>query len=72
MGLLGQPSAQRVIEAIVRVRCACFNAKVPYGSFCMTANQAQDEIGGGGRLIVLGTDLLFMTGNAKAGLEHLA
>jgi hypothetical protein len=32
----------------------------------MTANQAQDEIGRRGLLIVLGADLLFMTGNAKA------
>jgi 2-dehydro-3-deoxyglucarate aldolase len=71
MGLLGQPSAPEVIEAIVRVRHACINAKVPHGSFCMTANQAQDEIAGGGRLIVLGTDLLFMTSNAKAELESL-
>jgi hypothetical protein len=35
----------------------------------MTANQARDEIAGGGSLIVLGTDLSFMTGNAKAALE---
>ena len=38
----------------------------------MTANQARDEIAGGGRLIVLGTDLLFMTRSAKAELESLA
>jgi len=72
MGLLGQTSAPEVIEAVVRIRQACTNAKVPYGSFCMTANQARDEIAGGGRLIVLGTDLLFMTRSAKAELESLA
>jgi len=38
----------------------------------MTANQAQDEMGGGGRPIVLGTDLLFTTSNAKAELESPA
>lgn len=72
MGLLGQTSAPEVIEAIGRVRHACLNAKVPHGAFCMTANQARNEIAGGGRLIVLGTDLLFMTSNAKAELESLA
>jgi 2-keto-3-deoxy-L-rhamnonate aldolase RhmA len=71
MGLLGQTSAPEVVEAMVRVRHACVNAKVPHGSFCMTANQAQDEIAGGGRLIVLGTDLLFMTSNAKVALASL-
>jgi 2-keto-3-deoxy-L-rhamnonate aldolase RhmA len=72
MGLLGQTSAPEVIEAIGRVRHACLNAKVPHGAFCMTANQARNEIAGGGRLIVLGTDLLFMTSNAKAELASLA
>ena len=71
MGLLGQTSAPQVIEAIVRVRQACRDARVPFGAFCMTANQARDEIAGGGRLIVLGADLLFMTGGAKAELKRL-
>lgn len=72
MGRLGQTSAPEVVEAIGRVRHACINAKIPHGAFCMTANQARDEIAGGGHLIVLGTDLLFMTRNAKAELESLA
>lgn len=72
MGLLGQTSAPAVIEATNRVRRACLQAKVPHGAFCMTADLARDEIVGGGRLIVLGTDLLFMTGNARAELESLA
>jgi len=38
----------------------------------MTARQARDEIKNGGRLIVLGADLLFMTSSAKAELESLA
>jgi 2-keto-3-deoxy-L-rhamnonate aldolase RhmA len=69
IGLLGQTSAPEVVEAMGRVRRACRNAKVPFGAFCMTADQARDEIAGGGSLIVLGTDLSFMTGNAKAALE---
>ena len=71
IGLLGQTSAPQVIEAIDRVHHACQDAQVPFGAFCMTANQARDEIAGGGRLIVLGTDLLFMTGSAKAELQRL-
>jgi 2-keto-3-deoxy-L-rhamnonate aldolase RhmA len=71
MGLLGQTSAPEVIEAITRVRQACLKARIPHGAFCMTANHARDEIAGGGRLIVLGTDLLFMTDNAKAQLASL-
>lgn len=71
MGLLGQTSAVPVVEAIKRVRKACRNAKMPFGAFCMTATQARDEITEGGRLIVLGSDLLFMTKNAKSELESL-
>ena len=41
------------------------SAKVPHGAFCMTTDQARDEIAGGGRLIVLRTELLFMTNKAK-------
>ena len=72
MGLLGQTSAPEVVEAIARIRHACLGATIPHGAFCMTAPQARDEIAAGGRLIVFGTDLLFMTGYAKAGLESLA
>jgi 2-keto-3-deoxy-L-rhamnonate aldolase RhmA len=72
MGLLGQTSAPEVLEAIGQVRRACLHAKVPHGGFCMTANQARDEIAAGGRLIVLGTDMLFMTDYAKMALESLA
>jgi 2-dehydro-3-deoxyglucarate aldolase len=72
MGLLGQTSAPEVVEAIGKVRRACLHAKVPHGTFCMTTDQARDEIAGGGRLIVLGTDMLFMTGHAKMALESLA
>jgi 2-keto-3-deoxy-L-rhamnonate aldolase RhmA len=71
LGLLGQTSAPAVVQAVERVRQACLKAKVPHGAFCMTANYARDEIVGGGRLIVLGTDLLFMTRSAKSELESL-
>ena len=54
-----------------QVRGACQKAKVPHGSFCMTADYARNEIVNGGRLIVLGTDLSFMTRSAKSELESL-
>jgi len=71
MGLLGQPSAPPVVEAIHRVRKACFNAKVPSGAFCMTAALARGEIAAGSRLIVLGADLLFLTSGARVGLASI-
>jgi 2-keto-3-deoxy-L-rhamnonate aldolase RhmA len=71
MGLLGQTSVAPVVEAIGRVRKACLNAKMPFGSFCMTATKAQEEIAEGGRLVVMGSDLLFMIKNAKSELESL-
>ena len=72
MGLIGQTSAPQVVEAIAHVRHACLSARVPHGAFCMTSDQARDEIAGGGRLIVLGTDLLFLTSKAKEELESLS
>jgi 2-keto-3-deoxy-L-rhamnonate aldolase RhmA len=72
LGLLGQTSAPEVVQAVERIRQGCLKAKVPHGAFCMTAAYARNEIAGGGRLIVLGTDLLFMTSSAKAELESLA
>ncbi len=71
LGLLGQTSAPDVVQAVERVRRACLKAKVAHGAFCMTADYARNEIAGGGRLIVLGTDLLFMTRSAKSELESL-
>ena len=72
MGMLGQTSAPQVLEAIGHIRRACLHAKIPWGAFCMTARQAREEVNNGGRLIVLGADLLFMTSSAKAELESLA
>jgi len=72
MGMLGQTSAPQVLEAIGHIRRACLHAKIPWGAFCMTASQAREEVKNGGRLIVLGADLLFMTSSAKAELESLA
>ena len=71
LGVLGQTSAPEVVRAVERIRQACLKARVPHGAFCMTADYARNEIAGGGRLIVLGTDLLFMTSTAKAELESL-
>jgi 2-dehydro-3-deoxyglucarate aldolase len=71
LGVLGHTSAPEVVRAVKRVRQACLKARVPHGAFCLTADYARNEIAGGGRLIVLGTDLLFMTSTAKAELESL-
>lgn len=71
LGVLGNTSAPEVVQAVKRVRQACLKARVPHGAFCMTADYARVEIAGGGRLIVLGTDLLFMTSTAKAELKSL-
>ncbi|MGH9511427.1 MAG: HpcH/HpaI aldolase family protein [Terriglobales bacterium] len=68
MGLLGQPGASDVVGAIRHVRQVCVNREIPFGSFCMTPNHALDEIANGGTLIVLGSDLSFMTNSAKAAL----
>jgi 2-keto-3-deoxy-L-rhamnonate aldolase RhmA len=72
MGRMGEISAPEVAHAIQRVRRACLEAKIPYGAFCATSAQAKDEITRGGRLIALGTDLLFMAASAKEGLATLA
>jgi 2-keto-3-deoxy-L-rhamnonate aldolase RhmA len=71
MGLLGQTGAPEVIQAIKRIRDSCRKARVPHGGFCMDAKRARDELEGGARFIALGSDLMFMTSNAKAQLQEL-
>lgn len=65
MNMLGQVSAPEVQEAIARVRTACLNAQVPFGSFSMSVEQAQSEVSAGARLMAIGTDVSFMLARAK-------
>lgn len=71
MGLLGKVSAPPVVQAIARVREACLKAKLPFGLFAMTAELGRREIEDGAQLIVVGSDLSFMTASAKAALMAL-
>jgi 2-keto-3-deoxy-L-rhamnonate aldolase RhmA len=72
LNLLGKTSAPEVVAAIENVRRAAKQAGIPFGSFSMTVEGARAEAEAGGQLIVIGTDITFMTGAAKAALEKLA
>jgi 2-keto-3-deoxy-L-rhamnonate aldolase RhmA len=71
MGLLGQVSHPEVSAAIDRVRMSCRTAGVPFGIFCGSVSQATFEIQHGTKLVVCGTDLMLMTGNASSHLREL-
>jgi 2-keto-3-deoxy-L-rhamnonate aldolase RhmA len=69
MNRLGEVSAPEVLEAIARVRAACLSARVPFGSFTMSVEQAQSEIDAGARLMAIGTDVSFMLARAKEVID---
>ena len=71
MGLLGQVSDARVLEAIEKVRTACAAAKMPFGIFSAGAEQALAALAAGARIVAVGTDLMHMANSARAGLETM-
>ena len=71
MGILGQVFDPRVLEAIEKVRLSCAAAKMPFGIYCATSEQASAAIKTGARLVAVGTDLLHMANSARAVLEAL-
>lgn len=71
MGLLGQVSHPDVVAAVSAVRTACLRAKMPYGTLCGNAQQAQREIDAGASFLAVGTDILHMANSARATLEAL-
>jgi 2-keto-3-deoxy-L-rhamnonate aldolase RhmA len=71
MGILGQVSDARVLEAIEKVRAACAAAKMTFGIYCATAEQASAAIKSGARLVAVGTDLMHMANSAKTALAAI-
>ena len=69
MGLLGQVSHEKVLSAIEKVRTAGAAAKMPFGIFCSTAEQASAAIKTGSRLVAIGTDLMHMANAARTALK---
>lgn len=65
MGILGQVSDARVLEAIEKVCAVCAAAKMTFGIYCATAEQASAAITTGARLVAVGTDLMHMANSAQ-------
>jgi 2-keto-3-deoxy-L-rhamnonate aldolase RhmA len=72
MGILGQVSDVRVLEAIEKVRAACTASNMTFGIYCATAEQASTAIKTGARLVAVGTDLMHMANSARAALGLLS
>ncbi len=60
MGKLGQITDPDVVAAITRIYSVCEQAKVPVGSFGVTADAVQADIQRGATMICAGTDSLFL------------
>ena len=71
MGILGQVSDARVLEAIENVRAACATSKMPFGIFSAIAEQASAAIKKGARIVAVGTDLMHMADSARGILEAM-
>jgi 2-keto-3-deoxy-L-rhamnonate aldolase RhmA len=71
MGILGQVSDGRVVDAIDKVRAACAVANMAFGVFCATAEQASAAINTGARLVAVGTDLMHMANSARTALATI-
>ena len=71
MGLLGQIAHPDVVAAVNTVRGACHRAKMPFGTLCGNAAQAQLEIQRGASFLAVGTDILHLANSARATLEAL-
>jgi 2-dehydro-3-deoxyglucarate aldolase/4-hydroxy-2-oxoheptanedioate aldolase len=71
MGVLGQVSDARVLEAIDKVRAGCAASKVPLGIFFGAVEPALGAIQQGARLVAVGTDLMHMASSARKTLEAL-
>ena len=69
IGILGQVSDARVVDAIEKVRAACAASNMPFGIFCATAERASASIKTGAKLVAIGTDLMHMANSAKGVLE---
>jgi 2-keto-3-deoxy-L-rhamnonate aldolase RhmA len=69
MGILGQVSDARVLEAIEKVRGACAASKMTFGIFCSTAEQASAAIKSGAGIVAVGTDLMHMANSARTVLD---
>ena len=69
MGLMGQVSDARVVAAIEKVRTICATAKMTFGIFCTTAEQAAAAIKKGAGIVAVGTDLMHMANSARTILE---
>ena len=69
MDLMGQVSDARVLAAIEKVRAACAAAKMTFGIFCSTTEQAAAAIKTGARLVAVGTDLMHMANAARTALD---
>jgi 2-keto-3-deoxy-L-rhamnonate aldolase RhmA len=71
MGLPGEIAHPDVVAAVNRVREACLRAKVPFGTLCGNAGQAQQEIQLGASFLAVGTDILHLANSARATLDAL-
>jgi 2-keto-3-deoxy-L-rhamnonate aldolase RhmA len=71
MGILGQVSDTRLVEAVEKVRTACAAAKMPFGMFFASAESASPAIQQGARLVAVGTDLAHLASSARKTLETL-
>lgn len=71
MGILGQVSDARVVEAIEKVRAACAASKMTFGIYCATAEQASAAIKTGARLVAVGTDLMHMANSVRTVLKTI-
>jgi 2-dehydro-3-deoxyglucarate aldolase/4-hydroxy-2-oxoheptanedioate aldolase len=71
MGILGQVSDTRLVEAVEKVRTACAAAKMPFGMFFAAAETASPAIQQGARLVAVGTDLAHLANSARKTLETL-
>lgn len=71
MGILGQVSDARVLEAIEKVRAAGAASKMTFGIYCATAEQASAAIKTGARLVAVGTDLMHMANSVRTVLKTI-
>lgn len=71
MGLLGQTAHADVESAIQKVLAAAKRARIPCGIIAIGPDQANQRIREGFTNIILGIDVLFLLGGAKAALSQV-
>jgi len=71
LGVLGETSHPKVLEAIERVRLGCQAAGVPVGIFASDVAMARACIEKGFSLIALSMDAVFLWQSAQAALEEV-